>query len=181
MQKLLIKLVEFRSDHKHQDYSGNKKEMSLLLGLMIEIWPGLASLKCCDYLKMCAISDVVAILAQVVADISPLLICSGYRCWAWLFQCVPNKIQHNSAQLLTPHIRHWWQVPDRLNFQTSPLAHCCRPFSHLQPGSWQRFPPCAEAAASPSLSLFPFPAPPGSTEVETHHHVSGELSKPQKC
>jgi len=80
MQDIFIKLVVFRSDHRGQGYSGNKKKKCLLLVLPTQISPGLVSLKYCDYLKVSAFSCTVEILTQVVEDISPLSIFIGYRC-----------------------------------------------------------------------------------------------------
>lgn len=134
--------------------ASSKKKKSVLLGLLIQIWPGLVSSKCCDYLKVCAILGAVAKLTLVLADVSPFLMLSGSKCSACLFRCVPSRN--------LPHFLYYTSDTGDMGLTDSAFrllpAHCCRPYSPLWPGYQQWFLPHAEAAASPSL--FPFPASP---------------------
>lgn len=134
--------------------ASSKKKKSVLLGLLIQIWPGLVSSKCCDYLKVCAILGAVAKLTLVLAEVSPFLMLSGSKCSVCLFWCVPSRN--------LPHFLYYTSDTGDMGLTDSAFrllpAHCCRPYSPLQPGHQQWYLPHAEAAASPFL--FPFPASP---------------------
>lgn len=134
--------------------ASSKKKKSVLFGLLIQIWPVLVSSKCCDCLKVCAILGAVAKLTLILADVSSFLMLSGSKCSACLFWCVPSRN--------LPHFLYYTSDTGDMGLTDSAFrllpAHCCRPYSPLQPGHQQWFLPHAEAAASPSL--FPFPASP---------------------
>lgn len=59
--------------------TGNRNKKCMLLGLLIQISPGLVSSKCSDYLKVCVILDVVATSASVVSVVSHFIMCHGYE------------------------------------------------------------------------------------------------------